>query len=205
MKTCKYCGSELIDTAKKCSHCGEWLDINCPYCEGEVSPQAEQCPHCGEKLTPVFHNQNNQTNNGYSWSKAMLFAWFFGFFGGHRFYVGKTKTAIAMLLITLLTFWFGGTIITAIWLACDIIYMWHNKFTDVNGNLLVKRPTQTSTALWCFFGGISGTHSFYTGKIAIGYIQLFTLCGFGIWWLIDLITILAGSYKDANGNLLPND
>ena len=26
MKTCKYCGSELIDTAKKCSHCGEWLD-----------------------------------------------------------------------------------------------------------------------------------------------------------------------------------
>ncbi len=50
MKTCKYCGGEVIDTAKKCKHCGEWLDIICPYCEGEVSPQATICPHCGEKI-----------------------------------------------------------------------------------------------------------------------------------------------------------
>lgn len=25
MKTCKYCGGEVSDTAKKCKYCGEWL------------------------------------------------------------------------------------------------------------------------------------------------------------------------------------
>lgn len=25
MKTCKYCGGEIPDTAKKCKYCGSWL------------------------------------------------------------------------------------------------------------------------------------------------------------------------------------
>ena len=65
--------------------------INCPYCEGEVSPQAEQCPHCGEKLKPVSHNQNNQTNNGYSWTKTYLFACFLGGIGHIDFMLVKLK------------------------------------------------------------------------------------------------------------------
>lgn len=208
MKTCKYCGGELIDTAKKCKHCGEWLDINCPYCEGEVSPQAAICPHCGERLTPVVNNSNNYTNtNGCSWVKTLLFLFFFGYLGGHRFYVGKTGTAVAMLLITLCLGWiFGiGFFITAIWSFVDCIYILVGKFTDSKGNLLIKKPTKTSTALICFFWGLCGYHSFYTGKIGIGFAQMFTLGGLGIWWLIDLITILTGNYRDANGNLLPNE
>ena len=67
-----------------------------------------------------------------------------------------------MLLITLLTGWFGGWIITTIWVLCDAIYMWHDKFKYSNGQSLVKRPTKTSVALWCFFGGLGGIHSFYT-------------------------------------------
>ncbi len=70
MKICKYCGGEVIDTAKKCKHCGEWLDIICPYCEGEVSPQATICPHCGEKIKegneqetiPQSEHQNKNQN-----------------------------------------------------------------------------------------------------------------------------------------------
>ena len=207
MKTCKYCGGELMDTAKKCKHCGEWLDVNCPYCDGEVSPQAAICPHCGEKLTPVVNNSNNYTNtNGCSWVKTLLFLSFFGYLGGHRFYVGKTGTAVAMLLISLILGWvFGiGILITLIWVIVDLIYILANKFTDSKGNLLVKRPTKTSTALICFFMGCS-TSSFYTGKVGIAIAQILTLQGLGIWWLVDLITILTGSYKDANGNLLPDD
>ncbi len=59
-----------------------------------------------------------------------------------------------------------------------------------------------TTLLLCIFLGYLGAHRFYTGHIGIGVVQLLTggLCG--IWTIIDLISILTGSYRDAYGNLL---
>ena len=58
--------------------------------------------------------------------------------------------------------------------------------------------------LMCWFAGFLGVHRFYTGHIAIGVIQLITLGGCGIWVLVDLIIIIAGNYKDAEGNPIKN-
>ena len=52
--------------------------------------------------------------------------------------------------------------------------------------------------LCILFGGI-GIHRFYLGYIGIGIIQLLTLGGCGIWALIDLIRIITGDLKPANG------
>ncbi len=45
-------------------------------------------------------------------------------------------------------------------------------------------------------------HRFYTKHVAIGWLQAFTLGGFFIWAIIDLILILSGNFKDADGNLI---
>lgn len=57
-----------------------------------------------------------------------------------------------------------------------------------------------TTLLLCLLLGPFGVHRFYTGHIGIGIIQLLTLGGCGIWALIDLIIIITGGYKDADGN-----
>ena len=47
--------------------------------------------------------------------------------------------------------------------------------------------------------GPFGIHRFYTGQVATGLLQMLTFGGLGIWWLIDLILIITGGMKDANG------
>jgi TM2 domain-containing membrane protein YozV len=51
-------------------------------------------------------------------------------------------------------------------------------------------------ALLCFFIGFFGVHRFYVGKVITGILMIFTLGGFGIWVLVDLIMIITGSFKD---------
>lgn len=51
-----------------------------------------------------------------------------------------------------------------------------------------------------FITGVSGLHRFYVGKIGTGILMLITFGGLGIWAIIDLIVLVTGNFKDANGN-----
>ncbi len=77
-------------------------------------------------------------------------------------------------------------------------------------NPMVKaRTTETRSpynrvvtlVLW-FFLGMAGVHRFYVGKFATGLLMLLTGGGFGIWWIFDLILILTGRFRDAEGRVL---
>ena len=50
-----------------------------------------------------------------------------------------------------------------------------------------------------FITGVSGLHRFYVGKIGTGILMLITFGGLGLWALIDLIVLVTGNFKDANG------
>jgi len=54
----------------------------------------------------------------------------------------------------------------------------------------------------CFFLGIFGGHHFYVGRIGKGLLYFFTGGLVGIGWLIDIICLLMGTFKDANGRVL---
>ena len=59
-KQCPYCSGEILTTAKKCKHCGEWLNestvaqnemMECPFCLEEIEAGLKICPVCQESFS----------------------------------------------------------------------------------------------------------------------------------------------------------
>ena len=76
----------------------------------------------------------------------------------------------------------------------------HNVNTNMNAGGYPFSPKSRVVALiLCFFFGVGGFHRFYVGKIGTGLLWLFTggLCGIG--WIIDLVSLLLGGFRDSMG------
>ena len=75
-----------------------------------------------------------------------LLAWFLGIFGAHRFYIGKTGTAVVMILLgvvgwaTVWVFGFGLVLLIAvgIWAFVDFIIAVTGNMRDTEGRLIQK-------------------------------------------------------------------
>ena len=74
---------------------------------------------------------------------------------------------------------------------------------DMNQQPESGRSYVVTLLLAMFLGGF-GIHRFYTGYILIGVIQLLTAGGFGLWSLIDIISLALNKFEDAEGKELNN-
>ncbi len=48
--------------------------------------------------------------------------------------------------------------------------------------------------------GVFGAHRFYAGKIGTGVLMLCTFGGLGIWYLVDVIMIASGGFRDVHNH-----
>lgn len=66
-----------------------------------------------------------------------------------------------------------------------------------------ERSWFVTLLLALFLGGL-GVHRYYVGKIGTGILWMITGGVFGIGWVVDLIMILVGKFKDKLGNVIKN-
>ena len=63
---------------------------------------------------------------------AFLLCFFFGIFGAHRFYAGRTGSAVAMLVLFFVTL----GIVPTFWMLVDLIILATSSFKDGQGNVM---------------------------------------------------------------------
>ena len=96
--------------------------IYCRECGYKHSDKAKACPKCGYVNEDTLTKKANKLINGKSIVVYLLLAWFLGIFGGHRFYAGKTNSAIAMLLMSTVGFFLViPVIVSGVWALVDLI------------------------------------------------------------------------------------
>ena len=59
--------------------------------------------------------------------------------------------------------------------------------------------SKTIALILCILLGYLGAHYFYVGRIGRGLVALFTLDFFLIGWIIDIIKIATGGFRDNVG------
>lgn len=98
---------------------------HCEFCSGIMSVETTTCPNCLALQTGAASPGESDKLR----LPTFLLAFFFGVFGAHRFYVGKTGSAIAQLCTL------GGL---GIWAMVDLIVIACGGFTDGEGRRIRK-------------------------------------------------------------------
>jgi TM2 domain-containing membrane protein YozV len=113
----------------------------CSACGASTGILTEICIKCGTRVAKELAGDISPKSR----LAATLLAFFLGEFGAHRFYVGKTGTAVVMLLLCIVglaTVWFfiGYLFLVAvgIWAFVDFIFAVVGRMRDKEGRLIQK-------------------------------------------------------------------
>ena len=131
---CKNCSANIDDNVAYCPYCGVPNDA-----QGSQQSQNENYNQNEQQSGQYFYNgqqnhQYQQQNMNYNPQQmnteptkdklvAGLLAIFLGTLGIHKFYLCYTKSGVIMLLVSLLTFGVGATVMAVIALIEGILYL----------------------------------------------------------------------------------
>jgi len=106
----------------------------CSSCGAIIKIAAEICPKCGVRQKGATGDASDKSK-----TTAALLCFFLGTLGVHRFYVGKTGTGIAQLLVSIvafvsLIFFF----LAGIWPLIDFIIILSGNFKDREGKIVLN-------------------------------------------------------------------
>ena len=192
---CTYCGAKLeIDPDRKqvfCSYCGTKLIIDdesilitnrivdeARLKEAEVRMKELEYAHEREIREETLRQEQKKS------FRSAFVVYIIALIVTYNF--SPWRTAFAFILI------FGA-------IALASMRNGDRKAVE-NGRLYECSPKNKIVALVvCIFFGYLGIHYFYVGKIGMGILYLFTFGLFGIGWLIDIIRIACGTFRDSNG------
>lgn len=82
----------------------------------------------------------------------------------------------------------------------DNINLGRNSTPVRDGNASSKN--KWIALILCYFVGVWGIHRFYVGKTGTGILYILTLSFCGLGWLLDMISIVRGTFKDKQGKCL---
>ncbi len=117
-KPCPFCGEQIMETAKKCKHCGEFLD---PV----LRASAEKSQQPEKIIVQNVQGQGQAEIPPKSRMTYVLLDLFFGIFGVHNMYAGFVGTGILQLILSCTVF---GLIITIPWCILELLFQSKDAF-----------------------------------------------------------------------------
>lgn len=66
----------------------------------------------------------------------------------------------------------------------------------------VSEKKRSVALLLCVLYGWLGLHRFYAGKVGTALLMMLTIGGFGIWYVIDLVWLVSGTFEDSEGKVI---
>jgi TM2 domain-containing membrane protein YozV len=124
---------------------------------------------------------------------VILYSW--GKYLKESNFMGESSTGEVIFIIAIVLFSF-----IVLWWMLDIYFVLNEEYIS-NKFAIVEDETRSQAVaiLFAVFGGMFGLDRFYLGYRTLGILKLFTLGGFGISYILDVILIYLNVLKDADG------
>ncbi len=105
---CPFCRADIPGSARKCRHCGEWVNRPCEGCGTPLRAEWAArgvCVECVKRRREIQSHVEAPlaTPIGRSRGLAIVLSFLGGGFGLHRFYLGRRLSGVLYLLF----FWTG--------------------------------------------------------------------------------------------------